>query len=480
MPNPMIRGAGAPHASSRRPGPLVLAATAALGLAVASPAPAQVTSVNGQIAYLACGPSSIPFFPDQCDVWVMNADGSGQTNLTNTTDRNEVGPAWSPDGSRIAFFEGWTTYTLMVMDADGANQTAHPTVLSSPSSATPTWSPGGTQIAFVASIPDPPLGLRGDVVSLDLATGAEMVVTGPADFGGVLLDAQELEPAWSPDGGKIAFAGVRLEQFPDPITGEPSEAAQWEIVIVNPDGSGDQIVSAGAAGTDRARFLEEDRAPAWSPDGRLLVFMSQAQVPSCCGPWQIWAVNRDGTGATNLTNDDTINDMFPSWSPDGAQIIFSRSNGVGGSDLYAMPAPTSLPPPTPPAAARLARSASPAPAVAATGGATRLTDVGNLSDPDWGRNPDVPLARRPYTLFASSEPLDRGARGLITSRPLGIFCGRDCSQAYAPGRLVTLTARARARSAFAGWSGACSGTASTCTVRMNDVKTVRAQFRRVR
>jgi len=66
--------------------------------------------------------------------------------------------------------------------------------------------------------------------------------------------------------------------------------------------------------------------------------------------------------------------------------------------------------------------------------------------------------------------------GAVTSAPAGISCGSDCSEAYPVGFSVTLTATASAGSVFAGWSGACSGTASTCTVAMSAARTVTATF----
>jgi Tol biopolymer transport system component len=54
------------------------------------------------------------------------------------------------------------------------------------------------------------------------------------------------------------------------------------------------------------------------------VFQKQSQVGGCCEPWEIWAVNRDGSGDTNLTNDPSY-DTGPSWSPDGSEITFSST-----------------------------------------------------------------------------------------------------------------------------------------------------------
>jgi len=66
--------------------------------------------------------------------------------------------------------------------------------------------------------------------------------------------------------------------------------------------------------------------------------------------------------------------------------------------------------------------------------------------------------------------------GRVTSSPAGIDCGSDCSEAYATGTSVTLTARPDYGYVFAGWSGACSGTGPTCTVAMNAARTVTASF----
>ena len=65
--------------------------------------------------------------------------------------------------------------------------------------------------------------------------------------------------------------------------------------------------------------------------------------------------------------------------------------------------------------------------------------------------------------------------GVVTSSPSGISCGSDCTEVYAAGTVVTLTAVADASSAFGGWSGACTGS-GTCVVTMNSAKSVTATF----
>lgn len=66
--------------------------------------------------------------------------------------------------------------------------------------------------------------------------------------------------------------------------------------------------------------------------------------------------------------------------------------------------------------------------------------------------------------------------GTVTSSPSGINCGSDCSESYASGTNVTLTATPSAGHTFNGWSGACTGSTSSCMVSMNTAKSVSATF----
>jgi TolB protein len=198
----------------------------------------------------------------------MNADGTSQTNLTDYPGGNDADPAWSPDGTRIAFVSGRAQhYTdVYVMGADGTGQIRL------------TESPG--------------------------------------------LDSG---PAWSPDGSRIAFVSER------------EGALNPEIYVMNADGTGQTNLA------NNSRF---DQHPTWSPGGSQIAFASG----DLAGNPEIYVMNADGTGQTNLTDNPAF-DADPAWSPDGqhrldfslvaawpcgagrvmritADIDFSRSRGI--------------------------------------------------------------------------------------------------------------------------------------------------------
>ncbi len=81
----------------------------------------------------------------------------------------------------------------------------------------------------------------------------------------------------------------------------------------------------------------------------------------------------------------------------------------------------------------------------------------------------------PYTLSVTT---DGDATGSVDSSPYGISCGRYCSAAYPAGTLVTLYASTASGALFAGWGGACTGTAFSCQFTMSSSKSVTATFKR--
>ena len=82
----------------------------------------------------------------------------------------------------------------------------------------------------------------------------------------------------------------------------------------------------------------------------------------------------------------------------------------------------------------------------------------------------------PPTTAKLAVVLDDIRRGTVTSNPLGIACATDCTQHFGSGRSVTLTATPVVGSLFAGWAGACTGSAPTCTLTMNGDQAVGASF----
>ena len=432
---------------------ICLSVAIAIGACVYAPSfAAAQTVINGRIVFTVCDFNEEGNV--QCDIWSMNEDGSDQVNLTNTQNLNEMQPAWSHDGTRIAYVEGSNfVHRLMVMNGDGSEQTV---VTPEPSHQfAPTWSPDGTRLAFVREVPGVIFTEQWDIMTVAVDGTDELNLTN-SDF-------DEVDPAWAPDGSKIAFAGVRFEFTVNPITGEPEQAAQWEIVTVNPDGSGEQILTAGEPGSVRATRLEDDRAPSWSPDSSRLVYMTQSVDP-CCPPWQIEEILRGGEAIITLSDNPAVNDLAPAYSPDGTLIVFVSDRDAetpGNFDVYTMPVPP--------------RTAASASEELEAADVRRLTTNGRASDPTWGRDPDDAPPPEEFTLTVRVRR-SNGAGGRVVSRPRGIACGADCAESYPAGTVVKLVAKPNTQSRFAGWAGACTGKSLTCTVTMEGSRFVRARF----
>ena len=225
------------------------------------------------------------------EIYVMNADGTSQTNLTNNPSGDYM-PDWSPDGNRIVFYSNRDgNFEIYVMNADGSGQTNISN--NSVFDFAPVWSPDGNRIAFTS---DRDGNFEIYVMSADGSDQTNISNDSAWDY----------VFSWSPDGKHIAFTSDRNNNA--------------EIYVMNADGSGQVRLTDNPA---------EDSFPAWSPDGSRIVFESSRD-----GNAEIYVMNADGSSQVRLT-DNLAWDAFPAWSPDGNHIVF-ESNRDGNAEIYVM------------------------------------------------------------------------------------------------------------------------------------------------
>jgi YD repeat-containing protein len=252
----------------------------------AAPAEAALPGMNGKIAYDSNENAN------NHEIYLVNPDRTGGTRVTNNT-WEDKDPAWSPDGTRIAFYSAQHgNNEIYVMNADGSSPRR---LTTDPASDWyPSWSPDG-RIVFVR-------GAEIWVMNSD-GSGQRKLITEPG-----------FNPVWSPDGARLAFTSFRDE--PNIGTCNPCNS---EIYVINIDGSGlTRLTNSSAA----------DANPAWSPDSVRIAFDTTRDVtPLNPSNYEIYTIDTNNLLPTRLTNNSAF-DGTPTWSPDGSRIAFTRNSDI--------------------------------------------------------------------------------------------------------------------------------------------------------
>lgn len=244
------------------------------------------------------------------DIYLLDLRTGTVSQLTDTPNANERYPAWSPDGTRIAYHANFSPepafsdYNIHIMQSDGTGITALRMAQDALffDEAMADWSPDGERLVFHSG--------RDNFFNLfvsDLGGFDFRAITGG--------DAAYYHASWSPDGERLAFV-LSFNQNTMIYTLDVNEGyLDVEANLFNME----LLVSDG--------FF-----PAWSPDGERIAYVSNSD-----GDEEIYVIGLATGAIQQLTRNVGISDTQPEWTADGESIVFS-SNEDGRYHLYMMAA----------------------------------------------------------------------------------------------------------------------------------------------
>jgi TolB protein len=265
---------GTPSASPDRSPTAPTASPSAALPSESAPPSAVVTEPPGPTGLIAFSST----IDGNADIAFAAPDGSGLGRLTNLRG-NQVQPAWSRDGSRLAFA---ADDGIWIIDANGGNLVRF-TDGGGGLDRKPEWSPDDSIIAFARRT-----GGDYELLIQEVAGGDPVRLTDNA--------VDDYDPSWSAAPDRIAFVSGR--------------AGTNDIWTMRPNGT-DLVQLTGDEGR------EDD--PAWSPDGTTIAFASTRE-----GTFFIYLMDADGTNVRRLSSGAAV-EHDATWSPDGRYIAFHRA-----------------------------------------------------------------------------------------------------------------------------------------------------------
>ncbi|MBI2264198.1 MAG: PD40 domain-containing protein [Armatimonadetes bacterium] len=283
-------------------------------------------------------------------IYVMDRDGENQQRVTDGA-RHCFYPDWSPDGEKIvyqALDPVDNDYDIFTSSVDGTE--TRQLTDNKVDDEQPVWSPDGKKILYQSEVDDGEWGGPEELWTINPDGTENMQLTRTPE-------AYEYQAVWSPDSSKIAFVSTRDTQPGDMYN-------QYEVYVMNGDGSdqrrltqgpdssynpawspdgkkiaftyGRDVSDIGAInvdGGDRTILTDlptDDKWPEWSPDGKSIAFTSE--YPNFL-LYEMHTMNADGTGLATIP-ENPLDDKLPKWSPDGTRIAFHSTRETHQDEIY--------------------------------------------------------------------------------------------------------------------------------------------------